>query len=122
MAQASNRLVNTTYQFVWLKLITFFWKEAQTMKLDVKSVVIGVLCSVTLMFVFGYTSTSEMELFAPQSITWAMVVPASGKVLARADDGTAFVIDVGNSKAKKVEYDPKKTSVLNDILVLSGQD
>ena len=92
------------------------------MKLDTKSVVIGVLCSLLLISAFGYTSTTTEDRLVSGDIDWAMVVPSNGKVLARAYDGTAFVIDVPSAKAKKVEYDPKKTSVLNDILVLSSQD
>ncbi len=92
------------------------------MKLDTKSVLLGVLFSLTLIFGFGYTSATVDRQLVTNAITWAMVVPSDGKVLARAYDGTAFVIDIANSKAKKVEYDPKKSSFMNDILVLSSQE
>ncbi len=92
------------------------------MKLDIKSVAIGVLSSLLLVSAFGYTRVTGEDQFISGYINWAMAVPSDGKVLARAYDGTAFVIDVASSKAKKVEYDPKKTSVMNDILILSSRD
>ncbi len=92
------------------------------MKLDIKSVAIGVLCSFTLMLAFGYSSTTGDNLFVRSAITWALVVPQNGKVLARAYDGKAFIIDVDSSKATKVEYDKTKISVMTEQILLSGID
>ena len=92
------------------------------MKLDIKSAVFGVLCGLTLTFAFGYTGTTGGGQFISNDITWAMVVPPDGKVLARAYDGGAFVIDIASSKAKRVEHDPRKIDVICEQVILSGKD
>lgn len=92
------------------------------MKFDVKSVVIGVLGSFLLMFVFGYTERGGEGQLIPSAITWAMVVPPGGKVLAKAADGKAFLIDVDSSRATKVEFDKTRIAVTTEQVVLSGKD
>ncbi len=92
------------------------------MKLDIKSVVIGALCGFMLISAFGYTSTISDGRFVSRDITWAMVVPQNGKVLARAYDGKAFIIDVDSSKATRVEYDKMKVLITTEQIVFSGRD
>jgi hypothetical protein len=92
------------------------------MKLDTKSVLLGVLFSLTLIFGFGYTGITSEDRFVSGYIDWAIVVPSNGKVLARAYDGKAFIIDVDSSKATRVEYDKTKLLVTTEQIVLADKD
>ena len=93
------------------------------MKLDIKSLAIGIASCLILTLTFGYTNTytGETTQLISTGINWAMAVPSDGKVLARGVDGKAFIIDVDTAEAFKVEFDPRKSSVMNEVLILAEQ-
>lgn len=74
------------------------------MKIDLKSIVIGLALGSLLILVFGAVETRDL------GIKWGLIVPAGSKVLVRDTAHNAFIVDVDKGQAVRVEYDPTKTA------------
>ena len=85
------------------------------MKLDLKSIVIGLALGSLLILVFGAIGTKDL------GIEWGLIVPAGSKVLVRDTAYNAFIVDIDNGQAVRVEYDPTKTAASKMQLTLGAR-
>jgi len=86
------------------------------MKLDAKSIVVGLVSGIFL--ILGLGAGENVEFPAK----WGLIVPAGSKVLARDIERRAFIVDIDSGQAVRVEYDPTKTAASKVQLTLGGRD
>jgi hypothetical protein len=72
------------------------FKEAQIMKFDVKSAVIGLLLGIIVMLTAGAGSGGGSGI--------GFAVPSGAKAILKASNGEAFIVDVSTGMAERVLF------------------
>ena len=75
------------------------------MKMDIKSVLLGVFMGILLMFGLGARQSDGND--------WGIAVPTGGKVLVKDDQGTALIVNIDTGKVDRIVFKRPDANALN---------
>lgn len=89
------------------------------MRFDIKSVIIGLLLGVVIMFTIGSDRSGGVVESYEHGVRWGLLVSPDSKLIVRDMHGRAFMVDAQTNIAVRVEYDTTKTVASKEQLILS---